>query len=181
MKIQRNTGLFALILTILFHVSIFAQTGATYDLSHHVIAGGGEKSTSALYKLEGTIGQTSAGTVSSEVTASPGASQYSLRGGFWAFESLAPTAAAVTLSGRILAAEGGAVRRVRVALIDTLTGSSRTTEINPFGFYSFEEVEVGRFYIVRAESLDFTFTPPSYAFVLMDERNDVDFTGQRVR
>ena len=169
-----------LIFMILFSVSIFAQSNAIYDLSHNVIAGGGGKSSSALYKLEGTIGQAVAGTISSGTNASTNG-QHKLRGGFWSSEPLAPTAATVALSGQITSKGTLIVGRPRVILTDTLTGATRSAEPSPFGFYRFEELEIGRVYIVRAESDGFAFTPDSYSFVLMDDRADVDFVGARIQ
>lgn len=167
------------LMILLLSVSAVAQTGGTYDLSHNVIAGGGERGTGGGFTVDGTIGQPIAGTVSTGTSAAN--NQYSLRGGFWAFQSLAPTAAQVSLSGRVRNSKGaGIIRRVRVRLIDTFTGTERTVQTNPFGYYQFEELEVGHFYIIRAESNNFAFTPDSYAFSLLEDRENVDFTGYRI-
>lgn len=174
--------LFAVIFALLLSDAraIFAQTGGTYNLSHSVIAGGGEKSTSAVYQVEGTIGQPVAGTVSTGTNPTTNA-PYSLRGGFWAFVQLAPTAATVSLSGRVFSGKGaGIIRRVRIVLTDD-AGLERTTQTNGFGYYRFDDLEIGKFYIVRAESLNFVFTPESYGFVLMEDRDEVNFTGTRLQ
>jgi len=161
---------------LLCSVCVFAQAGETYDLSHNVVAGGGEKSTSALYKVEGTIGQSAAGTVSNGTNAATN-TQHSLRGGFWAFESIAPTVAAVSIGGRVLNFSGGTVSNVRISLFDASSGTERTALTNPFGHYRFEEVGVGRVYILRAESKKFTFMPEIHVLQLMDAREDLDFTA----
>ncbi|HEX8247957.1 MAG TPA: carboxypeptidase-like regulatory domain-containing protein [Pyrinomonadaceae bacterium] len=185
MIIQTKTCvlLFAIIFALLLSGSrdILAQTsGTTYNLSHSVIAGGGEKSTGAAYQVEGTIGQAVAGTISTGTNPATNA-PYSLRGGFWAFVQLAPTAATVSLSGRVFSGRGaGIIRRVRIVLIDD-TGIEHTAQTNGFGYYRFDDLEIGKFYIVRAESLNFVFTPASYGFVLMEERGDVNFTGLRLQ
>lgn len=161
-------------------VCVFAQSGGNYDLSHSVIAGGGEKSAGAAYQVAGTIAQAVAGTVSTGTSTTTN-TQYSVRGGFWAFGQLAPTAAAVSLSGRVFSGKGaGIIRRVRIVLTDG-SGLERSTQTNGFGYYRFDDLEVGKLYIVRAQSLNFAFTPESYAFVLMEERDDVNFTGLRLQ
>jgi hypothetical protein len=52
-----------------------AQTSADYDLSWHVIAGGGRLSASADYRVEGTAGQGIVGPSSS--------ADFRLSSGFW--------------------------------------------------------------------------------------------------
>lgn len=152
-----------------------AQTGGGYDLSHNVIASGGaQQSAGGGFEVSGTIGQPLAGTLST-------GGNYSLRGGFWVFGQLAPTGANVTLSGRVFSGKGlGIVRRVRIVLFDTTTGIERTTQTNQRGAYQFEELEIGRFYIIRAESRNYWFTPESYFLELIEDRADVNFTGERI-
>lgn len=60
----------------LFLGNLVAQSGGGYDLSHNVIAGGGEKSSIGNFSLEGTVGQGAAGSVSYDSTSS-------LFSGFW--------------------------------------------------------------------------------------------------
>lgn len=149
-----------------------AQTGGAYDISHSVVAEGGGQQSSGGYTISGTIGQPLAGTLS-------GSGNYSIRGGFWAFGQLVPTAAAVSLSGRVFSGKGsGIIRNARVFLFDTTTGIERDTQTNESGFYRFEELEIGRLYIVQATSQRYTFTPDNYIIELLDNRDEVNFTGQ---
>ncbi|TMC57162.1 MAG: hypothetical protein E6J26_06635 [Chloroflexi bacterium] len=68
--------------------SAFAQSGVSYDLSWHVIAGGGRMfSAGGTYALGGTLGQSGAGTL--------GEGAYILTAGFWA--GTASTASSVYL------------------------------------------------------------------------------------
>ena len=153
----------------------FAQSGGTYNLLNSVIAsGGGSGSAGGNYIISGTVGQAFAGTTSS-------GGNYSLRGGFWTPNQFSPTAARVTISGRVFSGKGaGIIRRVRVLLVDTFSGIERTTQTSIDGTYRFEEVEVGKFYIVRAESKNFVFTPDNYALQLVEELENLDFTGNRI-
>jgi hypothetical protein len=56
--------------------AVLAQTSGNYDLSWHVVAGGGGQMVSAAYTLTGTTGQAGADLMASD--------SHSLGGGFWA-------------------------------------------------------------------------------------------------
>ncbi len=93
--------------------------------------------------------------------------------------SQSPTAAPVSLSGRVFTAGKGlniTSRRVQILLLDTQTGIERATETNARGFYRFAGLEIGRFYIVRAASRNFVFTPDNYFLELNEDRENVNFT-----
>jgi hypothetical protein len=172
-----KTKLYSIILAIIAGaIGVPAQTGGAYDLSHNTLAGGGEmQSAGGAFKVDGTVGQTLAGTTS-------GSAVYSLHGGFWFPRALlAPTAARVSLTGRVSNLQGGLLRRVRIVLSDTNGGETRTAQVNPFGYFRFDDVEAGRVYIVRAESGAFQFTPEMYVFSLVDARDDLDFTAIEAR
>jgi len=95
---------------------------------------------------------------------------------------LAPTAAPVSISGRIHSGkDNGIIRRVRVHLIDATTGIERVAQTSFDGAYRFGELEVRHFYIIKAESKNFLFSPDSHAFELLGETTDVDFTGERIQ
>ncbi|MGI8635377.1 MAG: carboxypeptidase-like regulatory domain-containing protein [Segetibacter sp.] len=89
---------------------------------------------------------------------------------------LAPTAAAVTVRGRVLSPYGKGVFRARVMMTDS-TGQTRTVMTNPFGFYTFGNIEVGDTYILQVRHKRYTFTPQ--ALSLTEEATDVNFTAQR--
>lgn len=152
------------------HCSLFtvqAQTGGTFDLSHSVIAsGGGSNSTSGTFNVSGTAGQPVAG------TGSAGA-QYNLRGGFW-FQNLTPTAASVSISGQVATFNGSGIRNVRVALTAP-NGSIRTTFTSSFGYYAFDDVEVGQTYILEVTSRRFSFPEPTRIVVLLEDLKGADF------
>jgi hypothetical protein len=57
-------------------VPALAQSPANYDLSWHVVAGGGGRLEGASYTLLGTVGQADAGVLAGN--------NYRLSGGFWA-------------------------------------------------------------------------------------------------
>lgn len=71
---------------------------------------------------------------------------------------LAPTAAGVTIGGQVMSSSGRDLGRVSITLTD-IDGNVRTALSNPFGFYSFDDVIVGRTYIISAQAKGYTFMP----------------------
>jgi hypothetical protein len=150
-----------------------AQTGGPFDLSHNVIASGGGRSAGTngvrTFSVDGTIGQGFAGTESSST--SP---QFTVRGGFWAFTGFTPTAASVSISGRVLTAQRRGISNARVTITDP-DGETRSTMTNVLGFYRFDQVEVGSTYTVSAIMKRFQFTPQ--IVTVNDEITGLDLTG----
>ncbi len=70
---------------------------------------------------------------------------------------LAPTAAAVSVSGRVLAGKRGLINAT--VIITDSSGNTRTTRTNSFGYYLFENVEAGQSYIFQVQSKRFRFPP----------------------
>jgi hypothetical protein len=147
-----------------------AQTGGSFDLSHSVIASGGANSSGGNIRIDGTTGQNLAGTIST-------GGNFSLRGGFWAFQSIAPTAALVSVSGRVLTNDGQGIRNVFVKLTDS-AGTIRVRQTTSFGYFRFEEVEVGQTYIMEISSKKFTFANPTRVLSVQDEITNADFIAQ---
>jgi len=70
-----------------------------------------------------------------------------------------PTAASVTISGRVLSsAEGRGLPRAIIHLTDQ-NGNIRTARTNPFGYYRFTDVEVGQTLIVNVFHKYYQFDP----------------------
>lgn len=70
----------------------------------------------------------------------------------------APTAATVSVSGRVFASEGMPLRNARVVLDDG-AGHQAIAITNSFGFYHFDAVESGGTYLMSAAARGYTFTP----------------------
>jgi len=83
-----------------------------------------------------------------------------------------PTAAGVSVSGRLLTAEGRGVRGAVVVITDQ-NGVSRTTLPSSLGIYRFDDVESGQTYVITVRSRRFTFTPK--VVPVSDNLFDVDF------
>lgn len=90
--------------------------------------------------------------------------------GLWEIPALVPSAANVSLSGRVTA-NGAGVARVNITIIDA-RGNSRRAITNGFGYYRFDEIAVGQNYIVQAVSKRYTFAPQ---VVFIENDTNVDF------
>lgn len=145
-----------------------SQTGGTFDMTHNHVPGGGGGSSGTnsegSFSITGSIGQGVAGTTSTLST-------FAIRGGFWAFQDLAPTAARVSISGKVVTASGLPIPQVRVYLIDP-NGHARIKLSNSFGNYTFDEIEVGHTYLIGASSSRFEFT--ERALALNEEMTNLD-------
>lgn len=158
----------------LFCISLTPQTGGTFDLSHSVIAsGGGSNSTGSsggqTFRIDGTAGQNLAGTLSTGPNGQGG--QFSVRGGFWAFQPAAPTAAMVSVGGRVSTQSGFAIYNARVYFSDS-SGTIQAAVTNGFGYYRFDGVEAGQTYIVWVVAKSFQFMPQAVA--VNEELLDLD-------
>src|SRR6478735_8958847 len=112
---MKKIGFAALPLVLgLMGITAFGQvaTGGTFSLDQSVIAGGGGSSTGGTFSLTGTVGQDAAGTTST-------GGSFALTDGFWQAAALAPTAAEVTVGGRVLSSFNSAIPRAVV----TFTGA----------------------------------------------------------
>lgn len=148
-------------------IPVFAQSGGAFVIQKSVIAGGGARSASGTFMLDGTLGQSVAGT-----TSSGGAFQ--LGGGFWGGDTTA-TAANVTISGRVFTSDGlTGLRNASVTLTDP-TGVVRTATTSSFGFYSFDNVAPGFAYTMRISSRRFRYQ--SQTVVPTGDLANVDFIG----
>ncbi len=108
-------------------------------------------------------------------TASGGA-PYDLHGGFW-FQNLAPTAAAVSITGRVFTSSGQGIRNARLILTSP-DGARRTAITTTFGYYAFDGVEVGHTYVLEIAAKKHTFANPTRVFSLQDHVTDMDFHAQ---
>ncbi|HEY0427168.1 MAG TPA: carboxypeptidase-like regulatory domain-containing protein [Pyrinomonadaceae bacterium] len=85
---------------------------------------------------------------------------------------LAPTAAAVSVSGRVLTPDGRGLTKASVILTDS-QGNSRTVISSSFGYYHFETVAVGETFVLTVSSKRYQFSP-QVVFVT-EEINELNF------
>ncbi|MFN0138957.1 MAG: carboxypeptidase-like regulatory domain-containing protein [Pyrinomonadaceae bacterium] len=103
----------------------------------------------------------------------PGATQAISHISFCFERTLSPSAARVSVTGRVVA-NGHGVPRARVNLVDE-NGQTRSVVTSPFGHYRFDEVEVGQTYIISVFSKGHRFT--SRLISINDELTDLDFVA----
>ncbi len=87
-------------------------------------------------------------------------------------ELLSPTAANVSISGRVMTAAGRGLPRTTVILTD-MDGNSRTAGTSMFGYFRFDDVEVGNTYILTAVSKGYVFEQQTIS--ILDEISDLEF------
>jgi len=92
------------------------------------------------------------------------------------YTSSVPTAASVTISGRVLSsAEGRGLPRAIIHLTDQ-NGNIRMARTNPFGYYRFTDVEVGQTLIVNVFHKYYQFDPQVIS--LNEAMENLNFTPQ---
>lgn len=89
---------------------------------------------------------------------------------------LIPTAANVSVSGRVLSADGNGIRNVVVTLASP-NGSVMTTRTSTFGYFRFDEIPVGETYVISVNAKRFTFDPASHLLSVKEELTNVDFVA----
>lgn len=143
-----------------------AQSGGNFAITQSVIAPGGRTSNGGSFAVDGTIGQTVAGTNSS-------GEQFAVSGGFWT-RTFAPTAASVSISGRILTPSGVGLRNA-VVYLTTQQGEVLTTRTSTFGYYRFDEIAVGQIIIITILSKHYQFA--TQVINVTEEMNDLNFVA----
>ena len=90
--------------------------------------------------------------------------------------AFAPTAANISISGRILSANGTGIFRAQVSITGT-NGETRTAISNSLGYYEFSEIAVGQTYVITALHKRYQFEPPTRVLNVTEELTNVDFTA----
>lgn len=88
-----------------------------------------------------------------------------------------PTAASVSITGRVITQSGRGIRNVLIRLTDE-SGQTKTVVSSSFGYYRFADVAAGQTYTISAVSKKFTFEQPSRALSLVGDTDGVNFVAQ---
>lgn len=150
-------------------VSVAAQSGGDFALTQTVIAGGGNSSAGGDFTVDSTSGQAVAGRVLRH-------HPFALTSGFWNFTPVGPTAAQVSISGRVTTAYGHGIGNARMTLISS-DGQSRSAVSSALGYYEFTNVAVGETYIISISAKRYTFAQPTIVRTVFDEITDLDFVA----
>lgn len=93
---------------------------------------------------------------------------------FNAPSALSPTAANVSVGGRVLDSGNSGMSRIPVTLTNA-SGISRTVLTNSFGHYKFDEVPVGQTYILTVNHRKYLFPDSPRVVAVDDDLTNVDF------
>jgi hypothetical protein len=85
-----------------------------------------------------------------------------------------PTAAQVSASGRVINAAGMGIANASV-MVTTETGQRRAAMTNAFGHFRFDNLLAGQTYVFTVTAKRYTFSSPSQAINLSEDRDDVIF------
>ncbi len=91
------------------------------------------------------------------------------------FTITAPTAAGVSISGRVLSSLGRGVFNARIAITDQ-NGDVRTARTNSFGYYRFDDVAAGQTYIFNVTHKRYRFSPRVISIV--EDTGKFDFIAE---
>lgn len=145
------------------------QTGGDFTVTQSVVASGGAQNLAGgTFSIDGTAGQSNAGQNST-------GGAFAVRGGFWT-PPLAPSAAGVSLSGRVLTPGATAGLRGATVRLTPTHGTSRTTLSTSFGYYRFDDLTVGETYVISVASKRFSFSPRVLSVV--DEVTELDLIAE---
>lgn len=136
------------IILMVISITAFTQTGGTYEIEKSVIASGGDTSLGGNFTPESTSGQRVS-------NASPNGGTYQILSGFWT-PVFAPTAASVMISGKVSLLNGRGIPRAVVSYTDSL-GITKNARTSTFGYFRFDNVEVGQIYIFQVSAKGYLF------------------------
>jgi hypothetical protein len=89
-------------------------------------------------------------------------------------QTLQPTAANVSVGGRVLTNEGMGIARTTVTLTDG-AGNSRSATTNSFGYYKFDDVEAGGTYTLTVNNKRYLFADSPRIVSVQDNIADLNF------
>src|SRR5215831_13324423 len=157
----------AFLVTLLIATGAPAQSGGNFTITQSTVANGGGPVAGGSFTVQGTTGQPAAGT---QMNNSP----YSEFGGFWT-EFVTPTAAAGSIVGQVVDADGNPLEGVAVRLAGTQTRLAMT---DARGTFSFSNVEANGFYVVTPARPNFNFAPTQRSFTQLGAETEAVFTAR---
>ncbi len=155
-------------LILAFSLSVFAQSGGSFQIEKSAVAAGNGTNSGGSFSLDSTAGQMLAG-------GQMQSSRFSVQSGFWTF-NFAPTAAGVSIGGRVTTLGGQGIQNVRVTLTGS-NGETQTSLTGSFGYYRFNDIPVGETYLLTVFSRRFIFDNSTQIVSVNEELNNLDFTA----
>ncbi len=155
-------------LLVVASIGTYGQSGGTFEITESVIAAGGSSMSGGIFEVESTSGQAAAG-------GPIGQAPFSVTAGFWNFEAFAPTAAEVSISGRVLSPDGAGVTNA-ILYLQMPDGQMFTSRSATFGYYRFDGIVAGQTVLVFVKSKRFNYAPRVVTPV--KEITSLDFTPE---
>lgn len=87
-----------------------------------------------------------------------------------------PTAATASIGGRIMTSNGHGIRNAAVTITGP-DGTTRTAVTGSFGFYRFEDLEVGETYVITVSAKKYSFANPTRVISLNEDLNEENFVA----
>ncbi len=97
----------------------------------------------------------------------------------WGIDLMAPTAASSNISGRIATENGRGISNATVELSDSSGNKMGQVVTGPFGYYTFENVESGRTYVVTVRSGRYDFAIATKLITVTSDVGDLNFVGSQ--
>jgi hypothetical protein len=88
-----------------------------------------------------------------------------------------PTTGTSNVGGRVVDSSGRGISKATVTIQSTDADTMRTALTNPFGYYNFDALEVGNFYVVSVGHKRYVFSKNSQGFQLVEDMDSVNFAA----
>lgn len=171
MNRDRKQSFLIVAVLIAIHAATFpakAQSGGGFEITEAVVSGGGGSAAAGDTQLDATAGQAIA-------TGPIGAGIFGLTSGFWNFIPLGPTAAHVSISGRVVDPSGTGVASA-VLYMHTQEGDLRITRSSSFGYFQFNDVAAGQAVLITVQARRYTYAPRTV--IVADDVIDIEFVPE---
>jgi hypothetical protein len=89
-------------------------------------------------------------------------------------QTTAPTAASVSVSGRLLTSDGAGISRANVTLTNS-AGVSHSATSSSFGYYRFDDVPAGETYVLTVNNKKYLFADSPRIVNVQESLADIDF------
>jgi hypothetical protein len=94
------------------------------------------------------------------------------------FAVVGPTAAPVTVGGRVMTSSGRGILGARVSLTDS-SGNTRVAVTNVFGYYRFADLTAGETYVLSVSAKRLKFASQTQVRIVVEDTSDINFISSR--
>lgn len=92
-------------------------------------------------------------------------------------QPMAPVAAGVTVSGKVMTPQGSGIKQAIITLTDS-RGNIKTATTSSFGNFQFDDVSVGETYVLSVRARSYTFQTPTQILTVNDNVSNINFISQ---